>query len=310
MRVRVFGGGVPSSWRAACAAPLYVPYIMGAVLSSGVAEPHNLKPSQFVEEAERKLREEEAAAAAAAKERAAKAQAALEAREAKAAIAELKVAFSQYDKNGDGTISVDELVLVMKSLDKSSSTRSAGASKRLPTTEETRKWIEDEVDADGDGTVDFNEFCAFMEHQAEQADAGPSALNQISMAASGLMTPKKGKKGGMKFGPASKISMSVRSALDPVSPNPSAHNGEQLMHWLAHGSSRVSTTYQPRSSGTTGPGCYEFMRMYFVAALAACVKGGKAARAGEDGVMVAREAFTTVIVSVTEAGGDLKKAVV
>jgi hypothetical protein len=83
---------------------------MGAVQSllpqQGVAQPHNLKPSAFVEAEERRMRQEEEAAEAAAKERAAKAQAAIEAREAKAAIAELKAAFSKYDKNGDGTIRV------------------------------------------------------------------------------------------------------------------------------------------------------------------------------------------------------------
>jgi hypothetical protein len=288
---------------------------MGAVQSllpqPGVAQPHNLKPSAFVEAEERRMRQEEAAAEAAAKERAAKAQAAIEAREAKAAIAELKAAFSKYDKNGDGTISVDELVGVMKSLDKSTSTRSAGASRRLPTEDETRKWIEEEVDADGDGTVDFHEFCSFMEKQADAGDGGASALDQISSLASGFMTTptKKGKKGGLTFGPSSKISMSVRSALDPISPNPSAHDGEQLMHWLTHGSSRV-TEYRRRTKSATGPGCYEFVQMYFVAALAACVKGGKAAQAGENGLAVGREAFNTVIVSVTDAGGDLKKAIV
>lgn len=64
-------------------------------------------------------------------------------------IAEFKEAFSLFDKDGDGTITVKELGTVMKSLGQN------------PTDKELREIIQ-EVDVDGNGKIDFAEFLALM----------------------------------------------------------------------------------------------------------------------------------------------------
>jgi hypothetical protein len=60
-------------------------------------------------------------------------------------IAEFKEAFSLFDKDGDGTITTKELGTVMRSLGQN------------PTEAELQDMI-NEVDADGNGTIDFPEF--------------------------------------------------------------------------------------------------------------------------------------------------------
>ena len=57
-------------------------------------------------------------------------------------IAEFKEAFSLFDKDGDGTITTKELGTVMRSLGQN------------PTEAELQDMI-NEVDADGNGTIDF-----------------------------------------------------------------------------------------------------------------------------------------------------------
>ena len=62
---------------------------------------------------------------------------------------EYQEAFQLFDKNGDGTITVTELGTVMKSLGNN------------PTDAELQDMI-DECDADGNGTLEFEEFCNMM----------------------------------------------------------------------------------------------------------------------------------------------------
>lgn len=56
--------------------------------------------------------------------------------------AELKEAFSLFDRDGDGTITIKELQVVMRSIGQN------------PTEEEIQQMI-NEVDSDNDGEVDF-----------------------------------------------------------------------------------------------------------------------------------------------------------
>ncbi|KAL6640476.1 hypothetical protein ACP70R_021599 [Stipagrostis hirtigluma subsp. patula] len=74
-------------------------------------------------------------------------------------IKEFREAFNLFDKDGDGTITTKELGTVMKSLGQS------------PTEAELRDMI-DEVDADGSGSIDFDEFLTLVARNAREADAG------------------------------------------------------------------------------------------------------------------------------------------
>ena len=60
-------------------------------------------------------------------------------------ISEFKEAFALFDKDGDGTITLDELRTVMQSLG------------QAPTDQELIDMIK-EVDADGNNEIDFDEF--------------------------------------------------------------------------------------------------------------------------------------------------------
>lgn len=72
-------------------------------------------------------------------------------------IAEFKEAFSLFDKDGDGSITTKELGTVMRSL------------KQNPTEAELQDMI-NEVDADGSGTIDFNEFLNLMARKMKDND--------------------------------------------------------------------------------------------------------------------------------------------
>ncbi|KAL4239033.1 hypothetical protein ACF0H5_003737 [Mactra antiquata] len=73
-------------------------------------------------------------------------------------IAEFKEAFSLFDKNGDGTISSKELGIVMRALGQN------------PTEAELTDMI-NEIDADGNGTIDFPEFLTMMSRKLNDMDS-------------------------------------------------------------------------------------------------------------------------------------------
>jgi len=72
-------------------------------------------------------------------------------------IAEFKEAFALFDKDGDGTITTKELGTVMRSLGQN------------PTEAELQDMI-NEVDADGNGTIDFPEFLSLMARKMKDTD--------------------------------------------------------------------------------------------------------------------------------------------
>ena len=71
--------------------------------------------------------------------------------------AELKEAFSLFDRDGDGTITIKELQVVMRSIGQN------------PTEEEVMAMI-NEVDSDNDGEVDFREFMELMAKKMKEGE--------------------------------------------------------------------------------------------------------------------------------------------
>jgi calmodulin len=72
-------------------------------------------------------------------------------------INEFKTAFSLFDKDGDGTITAKELDTVMRSIGQN------------PTEAELKDMI-NEVDVDGNGTIDFDEFLTLMALKMKDTD--------------------------------------------------------------------------------------------------------------------------------------------
>ena len=72
-------------------------------------------------------------------------------------IKEFREAFAIFDKNNDGSISAQELGEVMRSMG------------QTPTDAELQQMI-NEVDADGNGTIDFAEFVTLMARKMKNAD--------------------------------------------------------------------------------------------------------------------------------------------
>merc|ERR1719469_214603 len=73
-------------------------------------------------------------------------------------IEEFREAFALFDKDGDGTITADELNIVMRSLG------------RKPTMEELRAMIA-EVDDDGNESIEFPEFLKLMASKLQDTDS-------------------------------------------------------------------------------------------------------------------------------------------
>ena len=72
-------------------------------------------------------------------------------------VAEFREAFGLFDKDNDGSITSKELGTVMKSLGQN------------PTDAELQDMI-NEVDSDGNGTIDFNEFLTMMARKMKDTD--------------------------------------------------------------------------------------------------------------------------------------------
>nr|VDC94210.1 unnamed protein product [Brassica oleracea] len=73
-------------------------------------------------------------------------------------IMEFKEAFCLFDKDGDGCITADELATVIRSLDQN------------PTEQELQDMI-NEIDSDGNGTIEFSEFLNLMANKIQETDA-------------------------------------------------------------------------------------------------------------------------------------------
>jgi len=72
-------------------------------------------------------------------------------------LSELKEAFSLFDRDGDGSITTKELGIVMRQLGQN------------PTEGELQDMI-NEIDIDGSGTIDFNEFLSLMARKGQDQD--------------------------------------------------------------------------------------------------------------------------------------------
>ncbi|CAH9095491.1 unnamed protein product [Cuscuta epithymum] len=72
-------------------------------------------------------------------------------------MAEFQESFNFFDKDGDGCITIEELATVIRSLDHN------------PSKEELQDMI-DEVDTNGNGTIEFSEFINLMAKKIKETD--------------------------------------------------------------------------------------------------------------------------------------------
>mmetsp|Transcript_17417 Transcript_17417/g.39328 ORF Transcript_17417/g.39328 Transcript_17417/m.39328 type:complete len:149 (-) Transcript_17417:397-843(-) len=94
-------------------------------------------------------------------------------------IAEFREAFSLFDKDSDGTISAAELGNIMRSLG------------QRPTNAELADMIR-ENDLDGNGTIDFIEFCTMMARKIDAKDSNAEineAFDVFDIDGNGLISP-------------------------------------------------------------------------------------------------------------------------
>ncbi|KAF2909356.1 putative calmodulin-like protein 2 isoform X1 [Oryza sativa Japonica Group] len=94
-------------------------------------------------------------------------------------IAEFREAFNLFDKDGDGTITSKELGTVMGSLGQS------------PTEAELKKMVE-EVDADGSGSIEFEEFLGLLARKLRDTGAEDDireAFRVFDKDQNGFITP-------------------------------------------------------------------------------------------------------------------------
>ncbi|CAH1228159.1 CALM1 [Branchiostoma lanceolatum] len=92
-------------------------------------------------------------------------------------IIEFREAFSVYDKDGDGIIAIKELFKVMWSLGQN------------PTESEMEKILQD-VDPDGEGTIDFPDFLTVMakrQKDTEQEEELRAAFRAFDMDHNGII---------------------------------------------------------------------------------------------------------------------------
>ncbi len=83
-------------------------------------------------------------------------------------ISELKEAFALFDRDGDGSITTKELGIVMRQLGQN------------PTDGELQDMIH-EIDVDGNGTIDFNEFLTLMAMKGQDQDIEEELLEAFKI---------------------------------------------------------------------------------------------------------------------------------
>ena len=89
-------------------------------------------------------------------------------------IKEYKEAFEIFDKNKDGNITAYELANVMKSLNMD------------PTEDELLEMI-NEVDLDGNGEIDFEEFVTLMNRRSKETDTEEDVISAFKMFDRGML---------------------------------------------------------------------------------------------------------------------------